>query len=253
MKTSLVILMLFAASFAAGQSHPPLDRNALTIGSRFTMSSAIANQRDDMFDQTDNGGEKKSVALAAVYSLLLPGMGELYAGDYGIGKYFTIAEGGLIIALVGMDRYANWLQDDARRYAAEHARVSWDGKDDRFFNAIGNFNSVDLYNEQVLRDRDPEKTYNPSPGSSFYWQWDNQANREQYRDLRVSSDERFNDTRFLAAAIAVNHLVSAINAARIAFSHNRSLQQGSTFDLHADVIGGVAHPNGLMITLTRSL
>ncbi len=36
---------------------------------------------------------KKSVGLAAIYSLLLPGMGELYAEGFSSGKYFLIAEG----------------------------------------------------------------------------------------------------------------------------------------------------------------
>ena len=133
-----------------------------------------------------------------------------------------------------------------------HAQVNLSGKDDRFYNAIGNFNTVDAYNEQVLRARDPEKTYDPSPSSRYYWRWDNPANREEYRDLRVSSDERFNDTRFIAAAIGVNHLVSAINAARLALSHNKSIHHAGAIDFHADVIGGLANPTGIRLTLTRS-
>jgi len=252
MKKSLAFLIFFFITCAAGQVRPALAQNPLNIGSEFTMPGANPNGHDDVWDQTDEEEGRKSPALAAVYSLLLPGMGELYAGNYGMGKFFTIAEGGLVIALIGMDRYANWLQDDARDYAVRHAQAHIDGKDDRFYNALGNFNSVDLYNEQVLRSRDPEKAYDPSPNSSYYWRWDNSSNREEYRDLRVSSDERFNDTRFIAAAIGVNHVVSAINAARIAFTHNKSLQHSNTFDIHADVMGGFAHPNGVMITLTRS-
>ncbi|MBI3363708.1 MAG: hypothetical protein HY033_02240 [Ignavibacteriae bacterium] len=252
MKSSLLALTMLLTSLAGGQSHPRLSNGSLGLDPRFSMSAITAGSHIDVFDQSENSGEKKSAALAAFYSLLLPGMGELYSGNYGMGKYFTIAEGGLVIALVGMDRYANWLQDDARRYSVQHAQVKLDGKDDRFFNAIGNFNDVDAYNEQVLRSRDPEKTYDPAPNSAYYWKWDNPANREGYRDLRVSSDERFNDTRFIAAAIGVNHLVSAINAARLAISHNKSMQHGSTFDLHADVIGGIANPSGIKLTLTRT-
>jgi hypothetical protein len=52
--------------------------------------------------------------------------------------------------------------------------------------------------------------------------------------------------------MAVNHLVSAINAARLAIRHNRSLEEGQLIDIHADVIGGLAHPGGIRITLSRS-
>ncbi len=193
---------------------------------------------------------KKSVPLAALYSLLLPGMGELYAGDYSFGKYLTMLEGGLIVTLVGFDRYANWLQDDARTYAASHAQVNINGKDDRFFNAIGDFNNVYAYNEELLRLRSPEDMYNPQ--SSYFWNWDSPGNREVYRGMKVTSDERFNDTRFVAAAMFVNHFVSAINAARTAIAHNKQSAEGSGFDLHAGVMGGLAAPQGIRLTLTRN-
>ena len=195
-------------------------------------------------------GDKKSVSLAALYSFLLPGMGELYAGDYSFGKYLTIVEGGLIVTLIGFDRYANWLQDDSRAFAALHAQASIGGKDDRYFNAIGDFDNTYAYNEEALRERSPENLYNPN--SNYYWQWDNTDNRNTYRDTKVSSDERFNDTRFVAAAIAVNHLISMVDAVRTAVKHNKNLSQGNAFDLHADIIGGLASPSGVRLTLTRN-
>ena len=51
--------------------------------------------------------EKKSVGLGIIYSLLLPGMGELYADAYNTGKYFTIADGVLWGTLIGMSAYSN--------------------------------------------------------------------------------------------------------------------------------------------------
>jgi hypothetical protein len=193
--------------------------------------------------------EKKSVPQAVMYSLVLPGMGELYAGEYGIGKYFTIAEGALWATLLGFDRYGTWLQDDSRSFAAQHAGITTAGKSDQYFMDVGNFNSVVDYNEQMLRDRDPHKLYDEQ---SFRWFWDSPANRQIYRDRRVSSDQMFNDTRFVAAAIAVNHIVSAINAARLVIAHNKSLESSSSIDIRATVIGGFEHPNGIMISFVKS-
>ena len=51
----------------------------------------IQNTNQNKFDFT-NMPERKSPMLAIVYSLLLPGMGELYGGDYSLGKYLTIAD-----------------------------------------------------------------------------------------------------------------------------------------------------------------
>ncbi len=202
-----------------------------------------------LFPDQQPGDDTKSVSLAALYSFLLPGMGELYAGDYSFGKYLTIVEGGLIVTLLGFDRYANWLQDDARNFAVVHAGANIAGKDDTYFNALGDFDNVYAYNQEILRERDVN-TFDPNAG--YYWQWDNSANRNTYRELKVSSDERFNDTRFVAAAIAVNHLISIVDAVRTAIRHNRNISQGNAFDLHADVIGGLSSPKGIRLTLIRS-
>jgi len=220
--------------------------------SSLTSSNTNASvEMTPMFDDEQQPSGKKSVALAAAYSLLLPGMGELYAGEYGTGKYFTIAEGALWVTLLSFDRYANWLQDDARRYAVQHASVQLKGQDDRFFNAVGNFDSVGGYNEQVLRDHQLHKVYDESLNSKYYWQWDDPANRQNYRDIRVSSDERFNDTRFVAAVIGINHLLSAINAARLTISHNKHLGEEGSIDLHANLLGGITHPNGILLSVTH--
>jgi len=93
---------------------------------------------------------KKSVGLAVLYSLLLPGMGELYAGDYGTGKYFTGADGVLWITLAAIDNHATSMQDDARTYAALHAGFDPSAKDDDYYIDVSNFNDVYSYNDWKL-------------------------------------------------------------------------------------------------------
>lgn len=250
---SILALTLFCAAAALSRQSDPRN-NSAGPGQGFPVNisstlSRVSPMHEELFLQK-SPGEKKSTALAVMYSLLLPGMGELYAGDFGTGKYFTMVDGALIVALISFDRYANWLKDDSRQYAATHARSAVDGKDDQYFSDIGDFETVYDFNEAVLRDRQPQKLYNPN--SDFYWSWDSPANREQYRAIRVNSDDRFNDTRFIVAAIGVNHLVSAINAARLAVRHNKSVEEGQLIDIHADVIGGIAHPAGIRITFSRN-
>jgi len=53
----------------------------------------------------DDVKKKKSNGLAILYSMILPGMGELYAGSYDSGIYFTIADGVLWGTYVGMNVY----------------------------------------------------------------------------------------------------------------------------------------------------
>ncbi len=203
-----------------------------------------------IFREGEVGEEgRKNVGLGVLYSLLLPGMGELYAGGYGSGKYFTAAEGVLWLTLGAIDLHARSLQDDARSFAAQHAGFDPSGKDDSYFINVGNFTDVWSYNEAVLRDRDAYKLYDPY--SSDFWQWDSGANQELYRDQRVASDQMFNNTRFVFAAIAVNHVLSAINAARLIVSGNRALSPGEPLELGASVLGGIAHPHGIALSVTR--
>ena len=75
---------------------------------------------------------RKAPGLAAVYSLILPGMGELYAGDFSSGKYFLIGEGILWITFAAFEIYGDAVRDDARTYAVTYAGVSPAGKNDQF-------------------------------------------------------------------------------------------------------------------------
>ena len=193
---------------------------------------------------------KKGVGLAAFYSLLLPGMGELYVGDYSTGKYSTIAEAALWIGWSGFQLYGNWQQDDARNFSVRHASVTLANKDDLYFANIENFPSVYAYNSEMLRERQPYSVYNPQ--SSSYWNWDSDVNRERYRQLRISSDETFNSSRYVLAAIVVNHVLSAVSATRMAIAHNNELDNSGGLDIHARIMGNIASASGVMISVSKS-
>lgn len=193
---------------------------------------------------------RKSVGLAAVYSLLLPGMGELYADGFSSGKYFLIAEAALWLTYAGAELYGNNLRDDARTFAAVHAGIIPQGKDDQFYVDIGNFPNLEEYNDKRLRDREVDRLYDPLQGYS--WGWDSDAARQSYKDQRLASESAYNARKFIGAVLLINHVASAINAARAAIAHNNALGALlGEIDLRADVIGGYAAPQGIRVTLTR--
>lgn len=247
MKT-LLFLLFFAGQACIAQQSGSLDLNLRRelFGNHVEPGSIAASYEQNL----ESAGSRKNVGLAVLYSLLVPGMGELYAGNYESGKYFTVAEGALWLGFGGMNWYASSQQNDARSFAAQHAGISTEGKSDQYFIDVGDFQNTYAYNDQVLRSRDPEKLYDPA--SSDYWNWDEEGNRSVYRDRRVSADQVFNSTRFVVAAIAVNHVVSAINAARAVISHNRNLSTTDSFSIHADVLGGITHPDGIVVSFRKS-
>lgn len=215
-------------------------------------STAVLHSQTPMGQPLDSPSGKKSPLQAGLYSLLLPGMGERYLGTYQSGKYFTIAEGALWLTWGSFRSYSAWVKNDARNFAAQSAGVIRSGKNDQYFIDIGNFRSVHDYNEQAQRDRDPHKVYDPA--SSYFWEWETDQQREEYRQLRVSSDRALNNSKFVVAAIIVNHVASAVNAVRQAIVRNNDQSAAiSTFpQVHAEVLDGPLHPQGILLTLSAS-
>ncbi|MEK9138480.1 MAG: hypothetical protein AAB393_15245, partial [Bacteroidota bacterium] len=106
------------------------------------------------------------------------------------------------------------------------------------------------YNDKKLRDREPERLYNPAAG--YAWRWDSDLSRATYRDQRIASENMYNNRKFVFAAILINHVGSAINAVRAAISYNKSLSDPlGDLDIHADVMGSVINPQGIVVTLTK--
>jgi hypothetical protein len=196
-------------------------------------------------------GEKKSTGLAALYSLVLPGMGEVYTGSFSSsGKYFLLAEGILWLTYAAFEVYGNSLRDDARTFSAAYAGVNLAGKNDQFFVDVGNFNSVDEYNQKKLQDRQPEKLYDPAAG--YGWQWDSDASRKTFDARRVSAEQMYNNQKFVVATVIVNHIASAINAGRAAVVHNSAIDAAlRDVEFGARVLGGVENPHGVMLTVQK--
>jgi len=195
--------------------------------------------------------KKKVVGLAAIYSLVVPGMGELYADGFGTGKYFLAAEGVLWLTYAAFEIHGNSLRDDARTYAISRAGIDPQGKSDQFFVDIGNFLTVHDYNEKQLRDRELRKVYDPNAG--FAWRWESDAARAQYRAQRIDAETMFNNKKFVVAAVIINHVASAINAARSAIAYNRALEDAlGDLNIKADVWGGLANPHGIVVTVSRT-
>ncbi|GIV46070.1 MAG: hypothetical protein KatS3mg036_0888 [Ignavibacterium sp.] len=165
---------------------------------------------------------KKNAGLAIIYSLLLPGMGELYADNYSSGKYFTIAEGALWATFIGMNVYGNWQENRYKTYAQTYAGVNPDGKDEDYYATIGLYTSIETYNNEKALERRYDEMLNEQ---KFFWKWNSTEQRKTYRSMWTSSEQTFNDVRFVVGAMLVNRLISAINAVRSVSSYNSELEK----------------------------
>lgn len=245
---ALLVFILSGVLSTAAFSQSPRLTHQQVVHDLF--STRFQDSLSQLAEQGTTPG-KKSVGLAALYSLLVPGMGELYAGGFASGKYFLMAEGGLWITYAIFEIHGNDLRDGARAFAASRAGATVGGKDDQFFVDLGNFLSMDDYNDKRLRDREPARLYSLEKGQ--YWRWDTDESRLAYREQRIASDRAYNNRKFVGAAILVNHVVSAINAARAAIAHNNALEQSlGTLELSSRVLGAPGEEHGVLVTLSKS-
>lgn len=162
---------------------------------------------------------RKSPALAALASFVVPGLGELYAGRYDIGKYSTIAEVSLWVLYTGIEMYSNQVRNDAISYAEVYAGADVAGKSSQYFVNIGNFLNTQDYNVKKIHDGTYGMIYYDP---SYQWQWQSNADRAKFKDLRIKADAYLNYGRYTLAVILLNHLVSAIDAARLVANLNAS-------------------------------
>ncbi|MHB1050029.1 MAG: hypothetical protein ACYC09_08130 [Bacteroidota bacterium] len=239
---TMIVFLAIAAPFGTAQTSMQLLRSELTLS---------GNQQTTTYQNPVLTSEKKSPATAVLYSLLLPGLGEWYVDRFDLGKYSLISEAGLWLSYYSLQRYGAWMRDDARQYAVVHASAQVTGKNDQYFVDLGNFNDTYEYNEKKLIDRTPDRLYDVDQG--YYWQWDTDENRRAYRALRVSSEKVFNNSKFIIGAVIVNHIISAVNAARLARNYNTARDSELSFwRMESSLLGSGALPDGIQLKLIRS-
>jgi hypothetical protein len=180
------------------------------------------NKNDNLNQQfaLDETNTKKSTGMAILYSLLLPGMGELYAESYDSGVYFTIADGILWGTFIGMNVYGNWEKDRYISYAQTNAEITTNNKDADYYATIGDYSDIYKYNDEKAFEGNFDQMYKTD---QYFWKWSSTEARKSYRNIWVSSEQTFNDVRFVVGALILNRVVSAINAARLVSNYNKKL------------------------------
>lgn len=198
------------------------------------------------FQSEGSGQADKSVLLAIGLSLVLPGMGELYAGNFSSGRYQLAADGALWVTYAGFVFHGDWIRDDARTFAVQHAGADFRGKAEAFDVDLGNFANVEGYNLVRLRNREYDRLYIAAGDA---WHWDSEESRLRFRRLRIRSDEMYQNSKFVVGALIVNRLISAFVAARSAGRYNRELTDGWRLKAQAD--GGLFETYGMKLVLTK--
>jgi|TARA_B100002003_G_scaffold158011_1_gene146668 hypothetical protein len=164
-----------------------------------------------LFSGFSLGQEKPKKNLNPVLqSALLPGWGQKSLNYSDRSRVFTYVESGLVLSIFGSTTYANILKKNYIAYAVAHAAVSSSGKSHEYWVDIGNFSTIEDYNDEHLRNREMDDIYEVSP--QWGWVWDTDSHRDFFEQKRILSDQMKQVASFGVGAMILNHMVSAIDA-----------------------------------------
>jgi hypothetical protein len=145
-------------------------------------------------------------------SIAVPGWGHYYTDqeNWNRGKAHLGAEIVLIGSFFGIHSRANRLENQFITLSGLKAGVDISGRDRTFRLAIGDFDTLEEYNDYQLRSRNWNRLIADTPENR--WEWDSAEDRRRYRELRSGSDRLRNQLPALAGLMVVNRVISGISA-----------------------------------------
>jgi hypothetical protein len=178
----------------------------------------------EMKDANTKEGILKKPWQAFFMSFLIPGTGEHYTGSRVKSKAFFIAEIGFWSAFASFRHLGSWRQEDYKLFAAQAAGADVNGKDDRFFDVLGFYDSREQYNK-VAGVYDNSRQYFPD-GKSYFWRWQSLDDRNAYKSMKDDSKSYYRKATFALGLIAANHFLSAVDSYISAKRFNRGKESG---------------------------
>jgi len=158
---------------------------------------------------------------AFLMSLLVPGWGQHALDHDRRAALFISFEGGFWFGALGMRAIHGIYEDDYRAFAASTAGARVEGKGRTYFNDLAFYDTRELHNQAALVFSQPNLILY---GIEDDWQWPTTAERMEFRHRLNRA--RLMDRRldYVLLAITLNHLASAIDAAKLA---GRATRAGS--------------------------
>jgi len=142
--------------------------------------------------------------------LILPGWCQNPLGFKSRSNTFFYTESAILISILATNKFSNEIKRNYIAFASNHAFVTSNGKDREFWVDIGNYNSIEDYNDEHLRNREADDLY--PLNSEWSWKWDSDENRRHFESRRIQSDRFKLASTFAVGALALNHIISSIDA-----------------------------------------
>lgn len=161
-----------------------------------------------LFGETAN---KVSDKPSVLRSTLIPGWGEHSYGASTSGYLFNGIEAALWIFAGIASTNATNHENDLYYFATEYGSISNpQRKSDVFLDRVSKYESMDAYNEQMLRNRQWDRIYSAENG--FYWKWESEEKQDEYFRIKTQRYLWRQRLTYTFGGIALNHLVSTMDA-----------------------------------------
>lgn len=166
-------------------------------------------------------GQKKSEWGAAMLNLALPGAGHLYLKENKRAAVYLSIEAVTFMGMLFSEMTHRRYYDDARNIAFRYAHTETGrSDDDDYWRNIGLVESSETYNELMRLNRTFDKQY---LHHADQWDWDSEEDREQYGEVRSNGDKWHDAWSIFMGGLALNRLVSFVDARVMAKRYNRSI------------------------------
>ena len=154
--------------------------------------------------------QKESTLDPVIKSIIIPGWGQKSLGKPKRARLFNYIESGILITLISSSTFSNIEKRNYKAFASKHAAISSSGKNHKYWVDIGNYNSIEKYNDEHLRNREMDDLY--PDDKKWSWDWDLDSNRKIFENKRIRADQLELFATFSFGALVLNHIVSSIDA-----------------------------------------
>lgn len=170
---------------------------------------------------------EKSPAKAFIFSALVPGSGELYVGAKR-GYIFLGVEAIAWTSSYFLRESGNKKEDEFEHFADAH----WDFPDT---GQVCNGSYYTPERDSIIRsfyEKNKQHFYEDIGKYPYYvCGWDSPDNLESYLDMRDRSNWLLKNSNYAMMAALVNHVISAVDALRLARNYNANLGYGMKLNL----------------------
>jgi len=222
---------------------PPVSKN-------LTMLAADSG-RVTLDMSEPSAGKRISTKKAMLLSVLLPGAGQYYAGSTFKGQVFMGIEAAIWSGFIAYRVYGDWKRDDYKSYAATHAGVDNDGKDEQFYDWVGFYENREEFN-QLGRLYYPERPFLPDD-AAHEWQWDSESSRAVFKNIKDASKKSFRNASFMLGLALFNRVIAGIDTYRTVKAAGKKVEAMTQFGEYKMHISPrlFGHNQGLSIALSR--